>query len=47
MIKLLEILMYPKNVEELSYPEFLNTAEKWNDCVQSITSVEQFEEFFL
>ena len=40
MIKLLEILMYPKNMEEISYSEFLNTVEKWNDYVRSITSVE-------
>ena len=46
MSKLLEILMYPKNMEEISYPEFLNTVEKWNDCVRNITSVEQFKEIF-
>ena len=33
-------------MDEISYPEFLNTVEKWNDCVRSITSVEQFEEIF-
>ena len=38
--------MYPKNMEEISYPEFLNTVEKWNDCVQNVTSVERFEEIF-
>ena len=46
MSKLLEILMYPKNMEEISYPEFLNTVETWNDCVQNINSVEQFEQIF-
>ena len=34
-------------MDEISYPEFLNTVEKWNDCVRSITSVEHFEEIFL
>ena len=46
MSKLLEILMYPKNMEEISYPEFLNTVEKWNNCVQNVTLVERFEEIF-
>ena len=38
--------MYPKNMEEISYPEFLKTVEKWNDCVRNITSVERFKEIF-
>lgn len=46
MSKFLEILMLPKKMEEVCYPEFLNTVEKWNECVRNITSVGQFEEIF-
>ena len=30
----------------VEYPEFLNTPEKWNECVQNTSTLKEFEELF-
>ena len=36
----------PKKMEKVNYPEFLNTEEKWKECVQNTKTVAQFEDVF-
>lgn len=37
----------PKNKMDLTkIPSFLNTEDKWNECVRSIDSIDKFEEIF-
>ena len=33
-------------MENIKYPDFLNTEEKYNECVRNIVTVKQFEDVF-
>ena len=35
-----------KNMSDIKYPEFLNTKEKYDECVRNILTVKQFEDVF-
>ena len=36
-----------KNLSEIKFPEFLNTAKKYSECIQNTKTVKQFEEICL
>ena len=35
-----------KNMSDIKYPEFLNTKEKYDECVRNILTVKNFEDVF-
>ena len=36
----------PRKMGDIKYPEFLNTIEKYNECVRNTLTVKQFEDVF-
>ena len=46
MTLLLQSIENPGKMENIKFPEFLNTEDKWNAKVRRVSTVNQFEDFF-
>ena len=46
MTLLLQSMENPGKMENIKFPEFLNTEDKWNAEVRRVSTVNQFEDFF-
>ena len=45
MTLLLQSIENPGKMENIKFPEFLNTEDKWNAEVRRVSTVNQFEDF--